>query len=67
MNLVFVKQHVGGRLPALAEVHDAVRREWEETQRTEANDKFYAELLKYYTVTIEKPASEEANKVAATK
>ena len=46
---------MGGRLPALAEVHDAVRREWDEAHRAEANDKFYAELLKHYTVTIEKP------------
>ena len=67
MHLVFVNQHVGGRLPALAEVHDAVRREWEETHRTEANDKFYEELLKHYTVTIERPVPEEANKVAARK
>jgi len=67
MHLVFVSEHVGGRLPALAEVHDAVRREWDEAHRAEANDKFYAELLKHYTVTIERPAPEAGNKVAATK
>lgn len=67
VHLVFVSEHVGGRLPALAEVHDAVRREWDETHRVEANDKFYRELLKHYTVTIEKPTPEEGNKVATKK
>ena len=46
-------------MPALAEVHDAVRREWDDAHRAEANDKFYAELLKHYTVTIEKPKPED--------
>jgi len=64
-HLVFVSGLVGGRMPALAEVHDAVRREWDESHRAEANEKFYAELLKHYTVTIEKPAPEEVKKVAA--
>ncbi len=67
MHLVFVSEHVGGRVPALAEVHDTVRREWDEAHRHEANDKFYAELLKHYTVTIEKPEPEEGNKVATRK
>jgi hypothetical protein len=57
VHLVFVSEHVGGRVPALAEVHDAVRREWDESHRLEANDKFYRELLKHYTVTIEQPAA----------
>ena len=39
----------------MADVHDAVRREWENARRLEANDKFYRELLKHYTVTIENP------------
>ncbi len=64
-HLVFVSEHMGGRVPALAEVHDAVRREWDEAHRREANNKFYAELLKHYTVTIEKPVPEELNRVAA--
>ena len=64
VHLVLVSEHVGGRAPALSEVHDAVRREWDEAHRAEANDRFYAELLKHYTVTIEKPAPEEVKKVA---
>lgn len=67
VHLVFVSEHVGGRVPALAEVHDAVRREWDEARRLEAKDKFYRELLKHYTVTMEKPEPVEASKVAMGK
>jgi hypothetical protein len=55
VHLVFVSQHLQGQLPTLSEVRDAVRREWENARRLEANDKFYRELLKHYTVTIENP------------
>ncbi len=65
--LVFVSERTDGRLPALAEVRDAVRREWDEARRLEANEKFYQELLKHYTVTIEKPEPVEASKVAMGK
>ena len=67
VHLVLVSEHVGGRVPALAEVHDAVRRDWDETHRVEANDNFCRELLKHYTVTIEKLEPEEGNKVATKK
>jgi len=67
MHLVFVSEHVGGRAPALSEVHDAVRREWDEAHRAEANDRFYAELLKHYIVTIEKPEPAENEKKVAKK
>jgi hypothetical protein len=53
VHLVWVSERTEARLPALAEVRDAVRREWENAQRLEANEKFYLELLKRYTVTIE--------------
>jgi hypothetical protein len=56
VRLVFVSQRLAGSVPALADVRDAVRREWENGRRLEANDKFYRELLKHYTVTIENPA-----------
>ena len=53
VHLVWVSERTEGRLPALAEVRDAVRREWDNARRLEANDRFYQELLKRYTVTIE--------------
>jgi len=67
MHLVFLGERTEGRLPALAEVRDAVRREWDEAQRIAANEAFYQELLKRYSVTIESPQSEaEPGKLAAS-
>ena len=43
VHLVFVSQRMEGHVPALAEVRDAVRREWDEAHRLEAKDKFYRE------------------------
>jgi hypothetical protein len=54
-HLVFVSESTEGRIPALAEVGDDVRREWANAGRLELNEKFYQELLKHYTVTIESP------------
>jgi PPIC-type PPIASE domain len=52
-HLVFVAQRTGGRVLALEEVGDAVRREWVNAQRVESSEKFYQGLLKSYSVTIE--------------
>jgi hypothetical protein len=54
-HLVFLSERREARLPVLAEVRDAVRLECDEARRREANEKFYQELLKHYTVTIEPP------------
>jgi len=55
VHLVKISERIEGHLPALAEVRDAVRREWENARRLEGNEQFYQELLKRYTVTIEQP------------
>jgi hypothetical protein len=55
MHLVYVTTRTDGRLPQLDEVRDAVRREWANDYRLEANEKFYEGLLKRYTVTVELP------------
>ena len=55
MHLVFVSERTEGRLPALAEVRDAVSREWVNTRQLEANEKLYEAMLKRYVVTIERP------------
>ncbi len=65
VHLVLVRERTEGRLPALAEVRDAVTREWASARRLEANQKFYQELLKRYTVTIEAPTSVEGGKKLA--
>ena len=66
-HLVCISARTAGRQPALAEVRDAVRREWIEDQRLQANDKFYQAMLKHYTVTIEKPAAAPDKKLTAAK
>ena len=67
MHLVLVSERTEGRLPALAEVRDAVRREWANTRRLESNEKFYQELLKHYAVTIERPETPREKRVALSK
>jgi hypothetical protein len=68
VHLVWVSERTEGRVPALAEVRDAVRREWANTRRLEANEKFYQELLKRYVVTIERPKpAGEPEKLAEAK
>jgi hypothetical protein len=67
VHLVWISERAEGRLPALAEVRDAVRREWTNAQRLEANDKFYQELLKRYVVTIERPDPAEEKRIAAAR
>jgi hypothetical protein len=54
MHLVFVEERTEGRLPELAEVRDAVRREWANARRLESNEKFFQSLLKHYEVVVEK-------------
>ena len=53
-HLVFVEERTEGRQPELAEVRDAVRREWTNARRLESNEKFFQNLLKRYEVVVEK-------------
>ena len=66
-HLVRVSERTEGRMPELAEVRDAVRREWANARRLETNEKFYQELLKRYVVTIERPSPAEEKRIAAAK
>lgn len=53
VHLVLIDERSDRASPALADIRAAVRREWDNARRLEANDKFYQNLLKRYTVTIE--------------
>jgi PPIC-type PPIASE domain len=53
MHLVFVEERTEGRLPELAEVRDAVSRDWINARRLESNEKFFQSLLKHYQVVVE--------------
>jgi hypothetical protein len=56
VHLVRISARTAGRLPALEEVREAVRRAWANVQRQQASEQFYARLRERYTVTIEAPA-----------
>jgi hypothetical protein len=62
-HLVFITSRVDGRVPELAEVRDAVQREWFAQRRREAVDGLYERLAENYTITVE-PTDPEG-KVAA--
>jgi hypothetical protein len=55
VHLVAVSERTPVRLPELAEVREAVRREWANARRLEAHETFVRSLLQRYTVTIEHP------------
>jgi len=65
MHLVYVSKRTPGRIPQLDEVRDAVRREWANDYRLEANGKFYEGLLKRYTVTVDLPQPPPEQKAQA--
>jgi hypothetical protein len=53
LHLVQVSERQDAALPALAEVRDTVRREWDKARRAELRELGYRELLSRYTVTVE--------------
>jgi hypothetical protein len=59
-HLVLVHDRTEGRVPALEEARDIVRREWAEARRKQANEEFFAKLLGRYQVTVEYPGAEGA-------
>jgi hypothetical protein len=67
VHLVCISERTEGRVPELAEVRDAVRREWANARRLEANEKFYQELLKRYVVIIDRSKAAEEKRIASTR
>jgi hypothetical protein len=61
-HLVFVEERSERRLPELAEVRDAVQREWTNARRLESNEKFFQNLLKQYEVVVEKIDSAQVDR-----
>ena len=53
LHFVQVQERADGRLPDLAEVGDAVRREWGNDRRLSAIETFYTAMLKRYAVRTE--------------
>jgi PPIC-type PPIASE domain len=64
-HLVFVEQKTDGRVPALEEVRDLVKRGWVNSRQTELREQFYQNLLRSNTVTVERPQAADADKKLA--
>ena len=57
LHLVYVRERVEGRDPALAEVRDAAAREWLAERREKAREAFYRDLRSRYEVEIAAPGA----------
>jgi parvulin-like peptidyl-prolyl cis-trans isomerase-like protein len=60
LHLVFIRERVEGRDPALAEVRDAVAREWLADRRRQAREDFYRDLRSRYEVELPAPVAAAA-------
>ena len=60
LHLVFIEERVEGRAPDLAEVRDAVQREWLSQRRRDAVDGLYERLAENYSIEIESLIEEKS-------
>lgn len=56
-HFVFVRERTSGELPPLEAVRTAVRREWANAERLEAERKLYASLRDRYEIVVETPSA----------
>ena len=63
-HFVFVDERVKGSLPPLDTVRDAVRREWMNVRRIEAEQKLYRSLRDRYEIVVETPPKAAASEGA---
>jgi PPIC-type PPIASE domain len=54
-HFVFISERIPGRMPPLDAVRQAVRREWSNARRLEAEQKLYASLRERYEIVVEAP------------
>lgn len=64
IHLVYVTNHIPGRLPDLGEVSDAVLRDYQQQKRDEANVAFYARLKQRYHISIDEAALESKQQLS---
>lgn len=62
-HLVFVRERIAGRDPALSEIREVVEREWTAKRRKEFKEETYKKLRERYTIVIEaqKPSERDEN------
>jgi hypothetical protein len=59
-HFVFISERVSGGLPPLDDIRPAVRREWANARRLEAEQKLYVSLRERYEIVVEAPAAKAA-------
>ena len=59
-HFVYISERISGSLPPLDAVREAVRREWSNARRLEAEQKLYASLRQRYEIVVETPPSKSA-------
>jgi hypothetical protein len=59
-HFVFISERVSGSLPPLDDIRPAVRREWANARRLEAEQQLYASLRGRYEIVVEAPKAAEA-------
>jgi hypothetical protein len=60
-HFVFISERISGGSPLLDAVRPAVRREWANAQRLEAERRLYASLRERYEIVVEMPSAEAAS------
>jgi hypothetical protein len=59
-HFVYIIERIPGNLPPLDAVREAVRREWSNARRLEAEQKLYGSLRERYEIVVEAPPSKSA-------
>lgn len=59
LHLVWVREHVQGRLPELSEIRKAVEHEWSVVHKKELKDNLYKKLREKYTISFEQADNKE--------
>jgi hypothetical protein len=64
-HFVYISERIQGGAPSLDAVRDAVRREWSNARRLEAEQKLYSSLRERYEIVVEQPPSPSAHAEAS--
>jgi hypothetical protein len=64
-HFVYISERIQGGAPPLDAIRDAVRREWSNARRLEAEQKLYASLRERYEIVVEQPPATSARAEAS--
>jgi hypothetical protein len=64
-HFVYISERMQGGVPPLDAVRQAVRREWSNARRLEAEQKLYASLREHYEIVVEQPPATSAQAEAS--